>query len=114
MYVAKAHAPSSIIEAGGSVDVYHVGELTGSKNRTFEFFLVNDMNTTMNNVNVTVAFGDGKTFSNTSMSIGSNIMFLVQNNYSRGGDYKINITVNSTNGRYVNFVQFINERAEPR
>jgi len=97
VYSNLAHAPSRIIEGNAGADVYNPTALdTGSKNRTYEFFLVNDKDTPLTNVNVTVDFGDGNSFSDQNLGVDDNIMFLVQNDYSNGGDYVVNVSAAST------------------
>jgi YD repeat-containing protein len=100
VYNDLAHAPSSIINGSSGVDIYNTRELnTGNRNRTFEFFVINDNNVTLNNVNLTIDFGNGVKINVTNISIDTNIMFFVQTNYSRGGDYivKFNATSNGIN-----------------
>lgn len=95
VYNALAHAPSSIIDAGAGADVYHPTVLGNTKNKTLEFFLLNDQNTTTSGVNASVTFGDGHQVSGgnmTNLSLNKSILFLLQNNYANGGNYQINIT----------------------
>jgi len=97
VYNGLAHAPSSIIDGSSGVDIYNPRDISsGSKNRTFEFFVINDNNVTLNNVNLTIDLGNGQYINATNLSITTNMMFFVQTNYSRGGDYvvKFNVTSN--------------------
>jgi YD repeat-containing protein len=97
VYDNLAHAPSSVIETGAGADVYRIDELAGSKNRTVEFFVVNDRTTNLTGVNVSVTFGDGKNFTKSNLTVDDSVMFLVENNYTYGGDYRVNVSVNSSN-----------------
>jgi len=100
VYNNLAHAPSSIIDGNSGVDIYAPRDISsGSKNRTFEFFVINDNNVTLNGVNLSIDFGNNVKINATNLSIDTNIMFFVQTNYSRGGDYlvKFNVTSNGIN-----------------
>jgi hypothetical protein len=100
VYNNLAHAPSSIIEGASGVDIYNPKDIdSSSKNRTFEFFVINDNNSTLNGVNISLDFGDGKKFNVSNLSIDNNMMFFIQTNYSKGGDYtvKFNATSNGIN-----------------
>ena len=58
---STAHFPSRIVEGEAGIDVYNPIELdTGSKNRTMEFFLINDKNTSLSGVNWSIDFGDSQ------------------------------------------------------
>ncbi|AJF60977.1 hypothetical protein QT06_C0001G0127 [archaeon GW2011_AR15] len=93
----QAHAPSQIIEGEAGVDVYNPREIdTGRKSRLTEFWLLNDKNTSIL-ANISVWFDDNKNFTNNSITLDSNIWFLVENNYSYGRDYSVNITADSEN-----------------
>jgi len=96
VYNGLAHAPSSIINGSSGVDIYAPKDInSGSKNRTFEFFVINDNNVTLNGVNVSIDFGDGQKFNATNLSIDTNIMFFIQSNYSKGGNYTVKFNVSS-------------------
>jgi len=98
IYNGLAHAPSSILDNAAGADIQQINDLnTSSKNRTIEFFVANDLNTTTNGVNLTVTFGDGNTITKTNWSINNSVLCFVQNNYSRGGDYVMNISAASWN-----------------
>lgn len=94
---AQAHAPSTIIEGEAGVDVYSPTEIeTNSKDKMFEFFVVNDKSESLTEVNFSVDFGDGNIVENESLVISDNLMAIVQNNYSSGGDYAVNISASSS------------------
>ncbi|MGV8171398.1 MAG: RHS repeat domain-containing protein [Candidatus Woesearchaeota archaeon] len=96
VYNNLAHAPSSIIDGSSGADVYAPKDVdSGSRNRTFEFFVINDNNITLNGVNVSVDFGNGQKFNATNLSIDTTIMFFIQANYSKGGDYIVKFNVTS-------------------
>jgi len=96
VYNNLAHAPSSIIDGSSGVDIYAPHDVNSqSKNRTFEFFVVNDNNVTLSGVNLSIDFGNGQNFNATNLSIDNNIMFFIQTNYSKGGDYTVKFNVSS-------------------
>ncbi len=98
VYAGLAHAPSSVIEGGLGADVYHVNQLGTTKNRTVEFFLRNDQEQSVAGVNVSVDFGDGYTATATDMDVTNPVLFLVEHNYTSGGDYTINVTSTTATG----------------
>ena len=63
----------------------------------FEFALISDLNNTVTGVNSSVTFGDGQSFSVNNFNLTSSTLFFVQNNYSRDGDYTINVSASSPN-----------------
>ncbi len=76
--------------------MYDIEELdTRSKNRTFEFFLVNDKNSSTSNVNWSIDFGSEDAASNIPITLNSNVMVIVQNNYSNGGDHNFTVEAGS-------------------
>ncbi|MBI2575833.1 hypothetical protein HYV84_01360 [Candidatus Woesearchaeota archaeon] len=91
------HAPSQIIEGSAGVGVYAPASLdTDSRNRTFEFFLVNEKLSNQTNNNFSVDFGTVRFNSSISINISSNpIMVLVQNNYTNAGNYTLNISTDT-------------------
>jgi len=96
VYNNLAHAPSSIIDGSSGVDIYAPRDISsGSRNRTFEFFVINDNNVPLNNVNLTIDLGNGQYINATNLSITTNMMFFVQTNYSKGGDYTVKFNVTS-------------------
>ena len=97
VYNGLAHAPSSIINGSSGVDLYEPHDIGyASKLRVFEFFILNDNNYTLNSINVSVDYGNGKIYNITNLNITNNLMLILQTNYSNGGDYvvKINTTSN--------------------
>jgi YD repeat-containing protein len=102
VYNGLAHAPSSIINGSSGVDVYAPKDVdSGSKNRTFQFYIINDnYPANLTRVNITVSFGDGVTYTNNTLNITSNYqLFSVNHNYTKGGNYTVtfNITMNGIN-----------------
>jgi len=98
VYNGLAHAPSSIIDGASGVDLYAPHEInTQSKNRTFEFFIINENNVTLTNVSYSIDLGNGLKINDSNLSISgnNNIMFFVQTNYSKGGDYTVKFNVTS-------------------
>jgi len=97
VYNGLAHAPSSIIDGASGVDIYAPRDISsGSRNRTFEFFVINDNNATLNNVNLTIDFGNNVIINASNISVDTNMMFFVQTNYSKGGDYTVKFNVSSS------------------
>ena len=94
----QAHAPSKIIEGSAGVDVHNPKEIpTTSKSRVFEFFLINEKNSSVN-ANWSMAFGDGTSVNsnqNISINASSDVWVFVQNNYSHGGEYDVNFSAAS-------------------
>jgi len=104
-----AHAPSKVITGSSGVDVYHISELnSGTKNRTFEFFLENDRNESTSGINWSIDFGSEQAASNLPFSLNSNVMVIVQNNYTDGGDHGFTVTAQSPNttDKEVNAIKF--------
>ncbi|MFC1800567.1 FG-GAP-like repeat-containing protein, partial [Nanoarchaeota archaeon] len=90
---SQAHAPSRIITGGLGVDVYNPKDIgNGSKDRAFEFFLKNENSEPVSDVELSVDFGDGNSFTDSSLDVDDNLWVIVQNNYSHGGDYSLNVT----------------------
>jgi hypothetical protein len=91
-----AHAPQKYIVTNTSVDVHRYSNFnTSNKTKVFEFYLVNEKNSSVEYLNWTAEFGDGsKITSNVAfnLSLGENVLVLVEHNYTKGGDYKINLT----------------------
>jgi len=90
------HAPSSVITTGTGVDVYKQDIVaTSNKSKVVNFFIVNDKNTSLNNVSWTAEFNDNNIItSNVAFNLNKseNALVIVENSYSRGGNYKINLT----------------------
>jgi YD repeat-containing protein len=101
------HAPSQLIITNSSVSIYKESELySNARNRTIQFFLVNDKNSTMN-VSWIVNFINGIINSTVPFNITANetVLVLAQNNYTNAGDYKLNITTNTTNATDIQYLQ---------
>ncbi len=97
VYDDLPHAPSKILDEDVGVDVYDVSELdTGNKSRVFEFFLVNEKDSALD-VNYSVGFGDGNIINSTiDISLNESVVVIVENNYSYGGEYEVNISAESS------------------
>jgi len=107
-YNNLTHAPSQIVDGAAGVDVYKPQELISrNRTRTYEVYLVNDGNTSITGVNLSVQFGDGQTYTNTSLTIESYTRVVFTNNFSQGGDYRVNVTAVSAN---INDSQIVHSR----
>jgi YD repeat-containing protein len=102
---SPTHAPSSIITEQPGVKISGYGELPSqNKNRNFEFMLNSEVNGTVG-ANWSLNSGAGSTIQSSiplNVSQNSSIWVIVQNNYSYGGDYLVNISgiaVNSTSSK---------------
>ncbi|MFC1715686.1 toxin TcdB middle/N-terminal domain-containing protein [Candidatus Poribacteria bacterium] len=89
-----AHAPSQIIDFTPGAGVYNAQDLdSGNRNRTIEFFLINEGSSNLIDVNWSVNFGPNTVDSTVSFNLSNEqIMVIVQNNYSSGGSYDSNIS----------------------
>ena len=95
------HAPISVFTSIAGIDVYKPTELySDNKSRVVQFYLANEKNVTLPNANWIVNFTNSLINSSQLISIPENetILVIVENNYTNGGDYKINVT-----GSYENF-----------
>lgn len=94
----QIHAPSQIVTGGVGVDVYNLTQLLSTtKSRIFEFFLINDLNSSITGANWSFGIGNGTTiFSTGSINISTNesVMVIVAHNYTSGGSYNVNATGN--------------------
>lgn len=96
----KAHAPSAVIENVAGVMIYNVIESSSSaKNRTIQFYLVNEDNVSLTDINWTVNFGDGSTQFGSGVNLNASQYKRIQVShvYASGSDYQINVTA-SVNG----------------
>ncbi len=95
------HAPSKTIDGEAGIDVHKLSEFnTTSKYRIFEFYLANEKNTTLTNVNWTVDFGDGNVVYSTevfNVTTNETVLIIAENNYTNAGNYKVNATGRSSN-----------------
>jgi YD repeat-containing protein len=94
-----AHAPQKVLVADTGADVYKP-EIINYTNRTkqVKFYLVNEKNESVSNVNWSVTFGDGNRVSadtNFTLNKGQNILVTANSTYNFGGEYKINISSNA-------------------
>ena len=98
------HAPSQVIDYNAGAGAYSAKDLdTDNRNRTIEFFLIKETAAAQNNVNWSVNFGDNNKASSTiGVNVSSPVMVLVQNNYSGGGSYNLNISTDTDANIYKN------------
>ena len=94
-YEGLAHAFTKVITKDTGIDVYRPSVYNGT-NRTqiVQFYLVNEKNTSISQVNYTVEFGDGSSTTGNNINLafkGFNLV-TVERNYSKGGNYRVNIT----------------------
>ncbi|KAF0210188.1 MAG: hypothetical protein FD178_3692 [Ignavibacteria bacterium] len=90
------HAPSKLITTQTGVDVYRENTYnTSNKTKIVQFYLINEKNTSITNVNWTGEFGDGNLINSNipfNLSLKENVFVIVEHNYSKGGNYRINLT----------------------
>lgn len=90
-----AHAPAKIIQGELGSNVYGIKDLnTASKNRIIEFFVENE-NSDPNSMNLSVLFGDGSSVDKNGIEVNDELWVLMKHNYSKGGDYKIDVLTSS-------------------
>ena len=94
IYNRLPHTPSSVIDTSAGSGAYYPSDIDNTnKNRTIEFFLVNEKKSTYNNVNWTIDFDDGNTVSSSEeINLSSPIMVLVQHDYTNAGTFNINLS----------------------
>ncbi len=98
VYNNITHAPSEILNGSAGADIHAPKEFNSTnKTRNFEFYILNDKNTTLTDVNVTVRFGDGQTYTNNSLTITESQRMVVSHNYTNAGLYSVNISVTAPN-----------------
>lgn len=94
-YDNPVHSPINVITRDSGIDVYRSSVANGS-NRTqiVSFYLVNEKNVSISQVNYTVEFGDGSSTngSNINLALKGFSLINAERNYSSGGNYKVNIT----------------------
>lgn len=90
------HAPYKIITTNTGVDVYRQADYnTSNKTKVVQFYLVNEKNASITNVNWTGEFGDGNLIDSNvpfNLSLKENVLVIIEHNYSKGGNYRINLT----------------------
>ncbi len=92
------HAPSQVVNYDNvSAGIYDAKDLdAGTKNRTFEFFLLKEKLSNLSNVLFSINFGIGNFNSNIPLNLSSApILVIVENNYSNGGVYNVNISTST-------------------
>ena len=91
-----AHTPQRVITTQAGVDVYRQQDFnTSNKTKIVEFFIINEKNDSLINVNWTAEFGEGSQIDSTipfDLSLKETILVIVEHNYSKGGNYKVNLT----------------------
>lgn len=89
-----AHAPSQIIDFTPGAGVYNAQDLgSDNRNRTIEFFLVNEGSANLTDVNWSVDFGTATVDSTIPFNLsGEQVMVIVENSYSSGGSYDLNVS----------------------
>ena len=94
IYDNLPHTPSEVIDTDAGSGAYYASDVnSGNKNRTIEFFLVNEKNATYNNINWSIDFADGNTVSSSQqINLSSSLMVLVQHDYTNAGTYNINVS----------------------
>ena len=94
-YEGNAHFPTIVIDFNTSVDVYREQNMNNSnKTKIFTFFLINEKNSSLQNVGWSAKF-DENTINSTqdfNLSKAQNVLVIVEHNYSKGGNYRINFT----------------------
>ncbi|KAF0210168.1 MAG: hypothetical protein FD178_3700 [Ignavibacteria bacterium] len=90
------HAPSKLITTQTGVDVYRENTYnTSNKTKIIQFYLINEKNASITNVNWSGEFGDGNLINSNipfNLSLKENVLVIVEHNYSKGGNYRINLT----------------------
>ena len=93
---AQPHFPSKSITTNTGVDVYREYNYnTSNKTKIAQFYLINEKNDSISNVNWTAEFGDNNLIESNipfNLSLGENVLVIVEHNYSKGGNYITNLT----------------------
>jgi YD repeat-containing protein len=115
----QVHAPSQITDSlPNSIDLYEPHDLdTQLLNRATEIILRNSNNVSFTNVSLNLSLGNKNINTTFDISANQSIFFFVENNYTNGGDYKINVTVNTNDkqgynlkfGTYAKSLNLINK-----
>lgn len=95
-----AHAPSSVVTSPAGVDVYKEEVLfSNNKTKQVQFYLVNEKNSSLSDVDWRVFFGDGNSLAGIigSLDQGGYSLITANHTYSNGGLLNINITGQSNN-----------------
>lgn len=103
-----AHAPSKVLTKDTGVDVYRESLIQSSnKTKQYLFYLVNERNETLDDINWTVEFGDSSSESSgtlLSLNKSKNVLVIVNHTYGSDGNFKINLTgKNNTASDYESF-----------
>ena len=101
-YGNPIHAPDKIETNTDNVgvDVHKEANLySDNKNRSIQFYLVNEKNSTINNANWSVKFSNSIINSTIAFNITPNesILVIAAHNYSNAGNYSINVTGRADN-----------------
>ena len=90
------HFPSDVIDFNTSVDVYRETSLnTSSKSKVFSLYLINEKNSSLQDVSWIASFDDGQKINSTqdfNLTKKENVLVIVEHTYSSGGNYIINFT----------------------
>lgn len=87
---AQAHAPSAIMRRNASIEVFGARDLeTGSRDRIYEFYLVNE---TGNSTNTSWMLSAGSLSTSANLTITQPILVLVEMNHSNAGEYLVNVS----------------------
>ena len=102
---AIPHAPSKVVTQDAGVDVYRISISNGTnRSQTAQFYLVNEKNQSLSQVNYSVEFGDNSIINSAPLSLAYRGFSLisVEHNYTSGGNYIVNITgrANTTSSDY--------------
>ena len=91
-----AHAPQKVIVTPSGTDVYKDLTLnTSNKTKIVEFYLINEKNGSLTNGSWMASFGDStQILSNISFNLSQNenLFVVIEHNYSRGGNYLVNLS----------------------
>ncbi len=92
----QLHFPHQSITTSTGVDVYRQTDFnTSNKTKVVQFFIINEKNDSLLNVNWTAEFEDNNIINSNipfNLSVKENIIVIVEHNYSKGGNYKVNLT----------------------
>ena len=95
-YEGLAHAFTKVITQDTGIDVYRQSDFnTSNKTKIVQFYLINEKNDTITNVNWSAEFGDNNIINSNvpfNLSLKKNVWVIVEHNYSKGGNYRVNLT----------------------
>ena len=95
-YDSLVHSPQRVITSQTGVDILRQSDLNStSKTKVVEFYLINEKNASIFNVNWSAEFGDNNLINSTvpfNLSLKDNVLVIIEHNYTQGGNYIINLT----------------------